>query len=83
MPKIRINRALALAGVASRRKSEHLVLAGKVSVNNVVVKDLATTVDPHNDAITVSGILVTKPTTLSPFATPIILNPAAQAATLA
>jgi 23S rRNA pseudouridine2605 synthase len=42
----RISAALADAGVASRRAAEALVRAGRVSVDGVVVTDLATRVEP-------------------------------------
>jgi 23S rRNA pseudouridine2605 synthase len=51
---MRIQRALARAGVASRRKAEELIVAGRVRVNG----DLAHTgqvVDPSSDAIVVDG----------------------------
>jgi 23S rRNA pseudouridine2605 synthase len=41
MEKIRISRFLAESGIASRRKSEELVLSGKVSVNGTAVTDLS------------------------------------------
>ena len=37
---MRINKFLAHAGVASRRKAEELILSGKVSVNNVTMTNL-------------------------------------------
>src|SRR5438552_18088880 len=49
---MRLQRALARAGVASRRKAEELISAGRVRVNGAV----ATTglvVDPDTDVITV------------------------------
>jgi pseudouridine synthase len=52
---MRINRALASCGVASRRKAEALVLAGRVSVNGNVVKELGAQVDPERDRISVDG----------------------------
>jgi len=52
---IRINRALAQAGVASRRKSEQLVREGRVSVNGRTVTDLSTQVDPQRDELAVDG----------------------------
>jgi 23S rRNA pseudouridine2605 synthase len=55
MPKMRINRALAAAGVASRRGAEELVLAGRVSINGVKVDQLATQVDPERDQIMLDG----------------------------
>ena len=36
----RLQKYLATCGVASRRKSEELILAGKVKVNGVVVREL-------------------------------------------
>lgn len=55
VPRIRINKALAAAGLASRRGAEKLITAGKVRVNGVVVTDLATQVDPEKDVLRVEG----------------------------
>ncbi|MCZ6917474.1 MAG: pseudouridine synthase [Gemmatimonadetes bacterium] len=51
---MRLQRALARAGVASRRASENLITAGRVHVNGVVA-DLGMSVDPGRDTITVGG----------------------------
>jgi 23S rRNA pseudouridine2605 synthase len=51
---MRIHRALARAGVASRRKAEELVVAGRVTVNGVVART-GQTVDPTVDRISVDG----------------------------
>jgi 23S rRNA pseudouridine2605 synthase len=51
----RLQKILAQAGVASRRKCEELILAGKVEVNGELVTTLGTKVDPDQDIITVSG----------------------------
>jgi 23S rRNA pseudouridine2605 synthase len=51
---MRIHRALARAGVASRRKAEELVAAGRVLVNGVVART-GQAVDPSVDRITVDG----------------------------
>lgn len=40
----RLQKVIAQAGIASRRKAEDLILAGKVKVNGVVVKELGTKV---------------------------------------
>lgn len=53
MEKIRINRYLAQCGVASRRKSEEYITAGKVRVNGVVSRDLSLKIDPEKDEVTV------------------------------
>lgn len=46
---------LAQAGVASRRKSEELILEGRVTVNGEVVMQVATLVVPGVDKLTVNG----------------------------
>lgn len=45
---MRINRFLASAGLGSRRACEDLVREGRVYINNAVVTDLATQVDPDD-----------------------------------
>ncbi len=57
---MRIHRALARAGIASRRKAEELVAAGRVCVNGVVART-GQSVDPVHDAITVDGKKVGQP----------------------
>jgi 23S rRNA pseudouridine2605 synthase len=49
---MRLQRALARAGVASRRRAEDMIRAGRVRVNGEVA-ELGLTVDPECDAITV------------------------------
>src|SRR5690242_8764210 len=51
---MRIQRALARAGVLSRRKAEELVAHGRVTVNGVVAQ-VGQTVDPERDVILVDG----------------------------
>jgi 23S rRNA pseudouridine2605 synthase len=51
----RLQKVLANAGVASRRKCEELITAGKVTVNGEVVTELGVKADPTKDFITVSG----------------------------
>lgn len=53
--KKRLSKALAAAGIASRRKCEELIFAGKVSVNGKVVKVPQTLVSWETDAITISN----------------------------
>lgn len=50
---MRIAKFLAAAGVASRRKSEELILEGVVSVNGETVEELGMQVDPQKDIIKV------------------------------
>lgn len=51
---MRLQRALARAGVASRRRAEELIEAGRVRVNGRVAT-IGATVDPEADVITVGG----------------------------
>ena len=51
----RLQKVLARAGVASRRASEELILAGRVQVNGRVVTELGTKVDAHKDRVEVDG----------------------------
>ncbi len=51
----RLQKILAGAGVASRRKCEELILGGKVQVNGETVTALGTKADPDVDEITVDG----------------------------
>lgn len=50
----RLQKVIAQAGIASRRKAEELILEGKVKVNGIVVKELGTQVDA-TDFINVNG----------------------------
>jgi pseudouridine synthase len=52
---VRLQKVLANAGVASRRASEELILAGSVKVNGKVVKELGTRIDPTQDMVSVKG----------------------------
>lgn len=51
----RLQKAMAEAGVASRRASEKLILQGKVKVNGQQITELGTKVSPQ-DEITVNGV---------------------------
>jgi 23S rRNA pseudouridine2605 synthase len=59
----RLQKALARAGVASRRAAEAMIVAGRVRVNDRVVTELGTKVDPAHDEIRVDGrrVQVTSP----------------------
>ena len=67
---MRLQRFLARAGVASRRGSEDLMTAGRVSVNGQVVTELGAKVDPRVDSVEVDGA----PVTLASRAAYIVLN---------
>lgn len=57
---MRIQRALARAGVASRRKAEELITAGRVRVNGEVART-GQSVDPTRDVILVDGKPIAAP----------------------
>ena len=57
---MRIQRALARAGVASRRNSEELIAAGRVTVNGHAAQ-IGQTVDAERDEIRVDGNLLRAP----------------------
>jgi 23S rRNA pseudouridine2605 synthase len=52
---VRLQKLLAMSGVASRRKCEELMLAGEVVVDGEVVTRLGTKVDPTSAVIRVQG----------------------------
>jgi len=52
---VRLQKALAAAGIDSRRKCEELILAGRVEVDGQVVTRLGTRVDPLRQQIRVDG----------------------------
>ncbi len=58
MLEIRLQKYLAHAGVASRRKAEEMIKQGRVAVNNVIVENMGATVT-CNDVVTVDGKPVT------------------------
>jgi 23S rRNA pseudouridine2605 synthase len=55
---VRLQKILARAGVSSRRVGEQLIVAGRVKVNDKVVTELGTRVDPGRDVVTVDGRVV-------------------------
>lgn len=57
---MRIQRALARAGIASRRKAEELIAAGRVRVNGTVAQT-GQIVDPATDKIVVDGQPIAAP----------------------
>ncbi|MEG9247705.1 pseudouridine synthase [Arthrobacter sp. Soc17.1.1.1] len=53
---VRLQKIMALAGVASRRVCEEMILDGRVEVDGTVVTELGVRVDPAQAAIHVDGI---------------------------
>lgn len=53
---MRLQKYMANAGVASRRKSEEMILQGEVKVNGKTVKELGYKVNIEKDKVSVNGI---------------------------
>jgi 23S rRNA pseudouridine2605 synthase len=53
--KVRLQKLLAQAGIASRRHAETMIRAGEVTVGGQVVTELGLQVDPHDDRVEVQG----------------------------
>ena len=54
----RLQKILASAGIASRRKAEEFILQGRVQVNGQIVSELGSKADPAHDHIRVDGKLI-------------------------
>ncbi len=55
---VRLNKYLADQGIASRRKCDELIAAGKVSIDDLPVTQLGTKVDPHTQRVEVDGVVL-------------------------
>ena len=51
----RLQKYLAAAGVASRRRAEELMVEGHVAVNGKTVRELGSKIDPAIDFVSVDG----------------------------
>lgn len=56
--RVRLQKVLANAGVASRRVAEEMIVSGRVRVNGVVADELGTRIDPTKDLVDVEGVAV-------------------------
>jgi 23S rRNA pseudouridine2605 synthase len=61
MPPERLQKIISAAGIASRRKAEELITAGRVQVNGQLVTELGAKADPAQDHIRVDGKLLRAP----------------------
>jgi 23S rRNA pseudouridine2605 synthase len=57
----RLQKIVAAAGIASRRKAEELIASGRVQVNGQTVTELGSKADPERDHVRVDGKLLKKP----------------------
>lgn len=54
----RLQKIIAAAGIASRRKAEELIAQGRVTVNGQIVTELGSKADPERDYVKVDGKLL-------------------------
>ncbi|HSH35142.1 pseudouridine synthase [Schnuerera sp.] len=52
---MRLQKYIAYSGVTSRRKAEELILKGRVKINDKVIRELGTKVDPDKDIVKVDN----------------------------
>ena len=55
MASERLQKIIAASGIASRRKAEEIIAAGRVTLNGKVVVEQGTKADPQRDEICVNG----------------------------
>lgn len=53
--KERLQKIISAAGIASRRHAEKLIIAGRVSVNGIIIKELGAKADVEKDIIRIDG----------------------------
>ena len=56
--EIRLQKIIADAGIASRRKAEELIVQGLVQVNGKIVRELGFKADPNKEKIKVNGKII-------------------------
>ena len=59
--RMRLAKAIARSGVASRRKADELVREGQVTINGKIVTEPGVLLDPHKNHIKVDGKLLRFP----------------------
>ena len=57
---MRINKFIARSGIASRRKAEEYILAGRIKVNGSVMKELSYQVDEDRDIVEFDGQTISR-----------------------
>ncbi len=63
---VRLQKAMADAGIAARRDCEQLIISGRVRVNGQAVTTLPCFVDPNKDLVELDGIALELPVSSSP-----------------
>jgi len=55
---MRLNKFIASCGVCSRRKADVLISDGQIAINDAIVTELGTIVDPDKDVVLCQGIVI-------------------------
>ena len=55
---IRLQKYLAMCGIASRRASEKIILDGRVAVNGRIITEMGIQVDDSKDTVTLDGDVI-------------------------
>ena len=58
---VRLQKFMADCGVASRRKAEEIIKAGRVLVNGQKITEMGRQIDPDKDQVTVDGVPLKRP----------------------
>ena len=56
--KVRLNKYLNLCGLGSRRKVEELITGGRITVNNRLTTDMATSIDTEADIVKLDNTII-------------------------
>lgn len=55
---IRLQKYLAMCGIASRRSAEKVILEGRVAVNGEIITEMGVQVDENSDTVTVDSLII-------------------------
>lgn len=55
---IRLQKYLAMCGIASRRSAEKVILEGRVAVNGEIITEMGVQVDENSDTVTVDDLII-------------------------
>ncbi|WP_291322686.1 pseudouridine synthase [Desulfonatronospira sp.] len=78
---LRLNKALARAGICSRRDADGLIFSGRVKINDEVVMKPGTRVDPARDRLSLDGRLLSLDTEIERSPVYVMLNKPVQVVT--
>lgn len=58
MEEIRLQKFLANKGICSRRKAEEYILNGDIAVNDKIINELGTKINPEKDVVKFKGNII-------------------------